>query len=76
LFLLQIGDRTDRVSTLSLKLARTPADTEPAQPIVTALKRIYDEPARKFQICDLFNPEGLSTIPCCCKLYYLAKAVA
>jgi hypothetical protein len=33
LFLLQIGDRTDRVSTLSLKLARTPADTEPAQPL-------------------------------------------
>jgi hypothetical protein len=28
-FLLEIGDRTDKVSTLRLKAARTPADTEP-----------------------------------------------
>jgi hypothetical protein len=31
-FLLKIGDRTDKVSTLRLKAARTPADTEPAKP--------------------------------------------
>jgi hypothetical protein len=31
-FLLDIGDRTDKVSTLRLKAARTPADTEPARP--------------------------------------------
>jgi hypothetical protein len=31
-FLLEIGNRTDKVSTLSLKVARTPADTEPAKP--------------------------------------------
>jgi hypothetical protein len=31
-FLLKIGDRTDKVSTLCLKAARTPADTEPAKP--------------------------------------------
>jgi hypothetical protein len=31
-FLLQIGERTDKVSTLRLKPARTPADTESAQP--------------------------------------------
>ncbi len=31
-FLLEIGDRTDKVSTLRLKAARTPADTEPAKP--------------------------------------------
>jgi hypothetical protein len=31
-FLLQIGERTDKISTLRLKQARTPADTEPAQP--------------------------------------------
>jgi hypothetical protein len=30
--LLQIGERTNKVSTLRLKPARTPADTEPAQP--------------------------------------------
>jgi hypothetical protein len=31
-FLLEMGDRTDKVSTLRLKPARTPADTEPAKP--------------------------------------------
>jgi hypothetical protein len=31
-FLLEMGDRTDKVSTLCLKAARTPADTEPAKP--------------------------------------------
>jgi hypothetical protein len=31
-FLLEIGDRTDKVSTLRLKAAQTPADTEPAKP--------------------------------------------
>jgi hypothetical protein len=31
-FLLEMGDRTDKVSTLHLKAARTPADTEPAKP--------------------------------------------
>jgi hypothetical protein len=31
-FLLEIGDRTDKVSRLRLKAARTPADTEPAKP--------------------------------------------
>ncbi len=31
-FFLEIGDRTDKVSTLRLKAARTPADTEPAKP--------------------------------------------
>jgi hypothetical protein len=31
-FLLEMGDRTDKVSTLRLKVARTPADTEPAKP--------------------------------------------
>jgi hypothetical protein len=31
-FLLQIGERTDKVSTLRFKPARTPADTESAQP--------------------------------------------
>jgi hypothetical protein len=31
-FLLEMGDRTDKVSTLRLKAARTPADTEPAKP--------------------------------------------
>ena len=31
-FLLEMGDRTDRVSTLRLKAARTPVDTEPAKP--------------------------------------------
>jgi hypothetical protein len=31
-FLLEIGERTDKVSTLRLKAARTPADTEPAKP--------------------------------------------
>ncbi len=30
-FLLEMGDRTDKVSTLRLKAARTPADTEPAK---------------------------------------------
>jgi hypothetical protein len=30
-FLLEIGDRTDKLSTLRLKAARTPADTEPAK---------------------------------------------
>jgi hypothetical protein len=32
IFFLEIGDRTDKVSTLRLKAARTPADTEPAKP--------------------------------------------
>jgi hypothetical protein len=32
-FLLEMGDRTDKVSTLRLKAARTPADTEPAKPL-------------------------------------------
>ncbi len=32
-FLLEMGDRTDKVSTLRLKVARTPADTEPAKPL-------------------------------------------
>jgi hypothetical protein len=32
-FLLEIGDRTNKVSTLRLKAARTPADTEPAKPL-------------------------------------------
>jgi hypothetical protein len=31
-FLLEMGERTDKVSTLRLKEARTPADTEPAKP--------------------------------------------
>ncbi len=31
-FLLEIGDRTDKVSTLRLKAARTQANTEPAKP--------------------------------------------
>ncbi len=31
-FLLEMGDRTDKVSTLRLKAARTPADMEPAKP--------------------------------------------
>jgi len=31
-FLLKMGDRTDKVSMLCLKAARTPADTEPAKP--------------------------------------------
>jgi hypothetical protein len=31
-FLLKMGDRTDKVSTLRLKAARTPADMEPAKP--------------------------------------------
>ncbi len=31
-FLLEMGDRTDKVSTLRLKAARTPADPEPAKP--------------------------------------------
>ncbi len=31
-FLLKMGDRTDKVSTLCLKAARTPADTKPAKP--------------------------------------------
>ncbi len=31
-FLLEMGERTDKVSTLCLKAARTPADTEPAKP--------------------------------------------
>ncbi len=31
-FLLEMGDRTGKVSTLRLKAARTPADTEPAKP--------------------------------------------
>ncbi len=31
-FLLEMGDRTDKVSTLRLKAARTPPDTEPAKP--------------------------------------------
>jgi hypothetical protein len=31
-FLLKMGDRTDKVSMLRLKAARTPADTEPAKP--------------------------------------------
>jgi hypothetical protein len=31
-FLLKMGDRTNKVSTLRLKAARTPADTEPAKP--------------------------------------------
>ncbi len=30
--LLEMGDRTDKVSTLRLKAARTPVDTEPAKP--------------------------------------------
>jgi hypothetical protein len=30
-FLLEMGERTDKVSTLRLKAARTPADTEPAK---------------------------------------------
>jgi hypothetical protein len=32
LFLLEMGDRTDKVFTLRLKAAQTPADTEPAKP--------------------------------------------
>jgi hypothetical protein len=42
-FLLQIGERTDKVSALRLKQARTPADTEPShlprrgRPVVQAL---------------------------------------
>jgi len=32
-FLLQMGDRTDKVSMLRLKAARMPADTEPAKPL-------------------------------------------
>jgi hypothetical protein len=32
-FLLEMGDRTDKVSTLRLKAARTPVDTEPAKPL-------------------------------------------
>jgi hypothetical protein len=31
-FLLEMGERTDKRSTLSLKAARTPIDTEPAKP--------------------------------------------
>ncbi len=31
-FLLEIGNRTDKASTLSLKAAQTPAKTEPAKP--------------------------------------------
>jgi hypothetical protein len=31
-FFLEMGDRTDKVSTLRLKVAQTPADTEPAKP--------------------------------------------
>ncbi len=31
-FLLEMGDRADKVSTLCLKAALTPADTEPAKP--------------------------------------------
>jgi hypothetical protein len=31
-FLLEMGKRTDKVSTLRLKAARTPADTKPAKP--------------------------------------------
>jgi hypothetical protein len=31
-FLLEMGERTDKVSTFRLKAARTPADTEPAKP--------------------------------------------
>ncbi len=31
-FLLEMGDRTNKVSTLRLKAAPTPADTEPAKP--------------------------------------------
>jgi hypothetical protein len=31
-FLLEMGERTDKVSTLHLKVARTPADAEPAKP--------------------------------------------
>jgi hypothetical protein len=31
-FLLEMGERTDKVCTLRLKAARTPADTEPAKP--------------------------------------------
>ncbi len=31
-FLLEMGERTDKVSTLCLKAARTPADTETAKP--------------------------------------------
>jgi hypothetical protein len=31
-FLLEMGDRTDKVSTLRLKAAQTPADAEPAKP--------------------------------------------
>jgi hypothetical protein len=31
-FLLEMGERTDKVSTLRLKAAQTPADTEPAKP--------------------------------------------
>ncbi len=30
-FLLEMGERTEKVSTLRLKVARTPADTEPAK---------------------------------------------
>jgi hypothetical protein len=32
-FLLEIGYRTNKVSTLRLKAARTPADTKPAKPL-------------------------------------------
>jgi hypothetical protein len=32
-FLPEMGERTDKVSTLRLKAARTPADTEPAKPL-------------------------------------------
>ncbi len=32
-FLLEMGDRTDKVYTLRLKAAQTPADTEPAKPL-------------------------------------------
>jgi hypothetical protein len=31
-FFLEMGDRTDKVSTLRLKAAQTPADMEPAKP--------------------------------------------
>jgi hypothetical protein len=31
-FLLEMGKKTDKVSTLQLKAAQTPADTEPAKP--------------------------------------------
>jgi hypothetical protein len=39
LFLLEMGERTNKVSTLRLKAARTPADTEPDKPPVCAPPR-------------------------------------